>query len=513
MNMFFIARVPDARVSDAGNRHRHPRWIAAAMLTIAAALLWPAASHAMPAAPAVVCDTYPDAVACVGTLPSCNLCHTSPPARNDFGAAIAEALLPGAPRPLDPTVFADELPDALKAVEAEDSDGDGFSNLEELLAGSLPSAIDSTPMGDGDAPVCEQVDTSVDGWQYNVCERDTAYTFAKVMRDVCGRSPTIDELDSVIGAVEPWEIIHDTLDGCLDSQNWLGINGVLWNMANSKIKPSASLKAGNNAGDIPLGDFEDDYNLFIYSQIDDRDAREMLTAQYMVTRADGDDATVYLEYVREPFEDFLERGFAAAQLSEPETRAGMITTRWFLVNNTMFTAVPRTSAAQAYRAYLGMDIAKLEGLMPVDNEPIDYDDKDVDADDCAVCHSTLDAITYPFTRYEGLGNALPGVYNANRMNRMANEEEIPTIADTPEAGVLLGQPVANLLEWADVAANSDAFARNTVLDYWRHFIGEEPTIAEQAQFDALWQDFASVHEYGVERMIHALIETEAYSVP
>ena len=37
----------------------------------------------------------------------------------------------------------------------------------------------------------------------------------------------------------------------------------------------------------------------------------------------------------------------------------------------------------------------------------------------------------------------------------------PRITQTPERGVLFGQPVANLREWASVGANSDAFAVST----------------------------------------------------
>jgi hypothetical protein len=59
------------------------------------------------------------------------------------------------------------------------------------------------------------------------------------------------------------------------------------------------------------------------------------------------------------------------------------------------------------------------------------------------------------------------------------------MADLPEAGVLFGQPVANLLEWAQVAANSDAFARATLLDYWKLLFGEAPRPEETAEFDQL----------------------------
>ena len=82
----------------------------------------------------------------------------------------------------------------------------------------------------------------------------------------------------------------------------------------------------------------------------------------------------------------------------------MITTAWFFVINTMFTAVPRTTAAQAYRSYLGYDIARSEGLIepPAGTPLIDYDQKGVTEEECAVCHRTLDPLSYAFTRYKGL---------------------------------------------------------------------------------------------------------------
>jgi hypothetical protein len=85
--------------------------------------------------------------------------------------------------------------------------------------------------------------------------------------------------------------------------------------------------------------------------------------------------------------------------------------------------------------------------------------------------------------------------------------------NTPEAGYLLGQPVANLVEWGEVAANSDAFARATVLDYWKLLMGGAPRPDESAEFDALWRAFMTDHAYGVDRMLHHLITTEAYGVP
>lgn len=474
------------------------------------ALLATAPAVARPQAPAVVCEVYPTAAACAGQLPACTLCHTEPPTRNAFGMDVEAVLAPGVSRPLSPETFTAELPDALLAVEGDDTDGDGFANLDELLGGSAPADPASRP-SDGEGPACEAPRDVA----YDVCEPDAAYTFTKVMRDVCGRSPRRDELDTLSDMPDPWQHIHATLDTCLASEHWRGRDGALWSLANRKIRPSASIKSGADPGAIPLADYEDDYNLFVYTQTGDRDARDLLTAQYMVARSDGP-PTSYQPYTRTPLEDLAARGPLQAQLVVPERRAGMITTRWFLITNTMFTPIPRTSAAQAYRAYLGMDIAKLQGLIPVTDEPVDYDAKTVARAECAVCHSTLDPLSYPFTRYEGLGaidmGAIPASYDPDRLERFA-DELMPEVADAPEAGVILGQQVEDLIAWAQVAADSDEFARATVLDYWKLLLGESPRPGEQDAFDALWQAFRGEHAYRVERMLHHLIDLEAYSVP
>lgn len=472
-------------------------------------------AQAMSVAPAAVCETYPDSEACRGTQPACTLCHdTAPPVRNAFGMQVEAELAPGVARPLDIETFAASLPAALLAVEELDADGDGAANLDELLAGTLPGDPASQPSSSGPA-VCE-AGPPLQGWAYNVCDRDAVYTFRKVMLDFCGRSPRLDEIAALSEAADPWQHIHDTLDFCVDQDFWLGRDGVLWNLANRKIRPSAAIKSGEDPGSIPLADYYDDYNLFVYTQIDDHDARELLTAQYFVTRIDGE-PTTYETFVRSPIEDVNARGTGVAQLVAVDRRAGMLTTRWFLMFNTMFTPIPRTTAAQAYRAYLGLDIAKLQGLMPVPGEPADYDAKTVTRDECAVCHATLDPLTYPFTRYEGLtggagGGGIPATYNPDRLDRFA-ATDAPTTPDAPEAGMILGQPVADLLAWAQVAANSDQFARATVLDYWQLLIGELPGPADTDELNALWQAFRGEHGYGVERMLHDLIDTEAYSVP
>ena len=85
----------------------------------------------------------------------------------------------------------------------------------------------------------------------------------------------------------------------------------------------------------------------------------------------------------------------------------------------------------------------------------------------------------------------------------------------PEAGYLFGEPVADLRAWAQKAANSDAFAQATVRDYWILFVGHEPSAGEDEEFETLWRAFRDPeqHNYQVAKMLHALIRTEAYSVP
>src|SRR6185436_5773529 len=154
---------------------------------------------------------------------------------------------------------------------------------------------------------------------------------------------------------------------------------------------------GEDQGAIPIADYYDDYNLFVYTQIDDHDARDVLLADYFVMREEQGGVTVYTRVAELPGIP----GQAGLENMSAERRAGLLTTRWNLLYNVMFTALPRTAAAQAYRAFLGFDISKQEGLYPIPDEPIDYDAKCVKAEACAVCHSTLDPLMYPFKNYNG----------------------------------------------------------------------------------------------------------------
>ena len=484
------------------------RSFAVGSLFAAAAALTLAASRgdAQPPGPTLFCDVYPDAPACSSGDVACTTCHTAPPALNVYGEDVAAALAPEEPRPLHVDLFSDRLAAALAAVEPADSDLDGSANIEEILAGTSPSDPASRPGPDS----CQDLDG--DAWY--VCGYDPDHAYRRLMVDVCGRSATLSEREAFRQSLDPRAALHEALDACLDSEHWRGIRGRVWNLANAKINPTNAIKAGVDAGPIPLADYDDDYAYFVWTQTDGRDTRLLLTGKTFATARYEGGVTTYEEWDRSPTEDFEARGYDRYQAVRREKRAGMLTHRWFLAAHTMFTAVPRTTAAQAYRAYLGHDLARLEGLSPVAGEPVDYDNKAVGAEGCAACHSTLDPLAYPFSRYEGIGNPLnfdnQYEYNEDRLERFVRSDG-EGVVDTPEQGVIFGEPVDDLVAWAEVAANSPSFRRSRVMDYWQLLLGEPPRAEEAAEFGALADSLAN--HWSIEQMLHELIETEAYGAP
>lgn len=491
---------------------------ASAALTLAAAIaalagfiaLAPGRASAMPQAAAAFCSAYPEAKACVNGAVPCAMCHTTPPARNPFGAALSARIAPGVARPLTPDAFLSGLKDALKASEQDDADGDGITNLAEVLAGAWPGDPMSKPL----LASCTAAQAKASrGRPWNVCGYDPAYAFRKVNLDFCGRSATRAELAAfakLAGDRKRWEpALGAALDRCLTSHYWLGKNGAVWNLANAKIRPAHTVKSGADAGPVPLADYDDDFNLFTWTNTGGHDVRDQLLAQYYVKRISDD--PVKLAII--PEEELKTRSQQTSQNVPREKRVGLITTRWNGAINTMFTAVPRTTAAQAYRAYLGFDLAKMQGLQPVSHEPADFDAKGVTAPQCAACHSTLDPLTYPFTRYNGIGRYN---YEANRLKNYTKSDG-PRITDAPESGILLGHPVKDLLEWGQVAANSDAFAQKVALDYWKLLVGRDPEThaQDQPEFTQLWKGLKAKdgYNYRVEKMLHGLVLTQAYGRP
>jgi hypothetical protein len=458
-------------------------------------LLAAGAAQAKPPAGSVFCAKYPTSPECVGKQPSCAYCHVAPPQRNGFGAAIEANLAPGAPRPLSDGDFSMLLPGALTAVEGLDTDGDGATNLVELQRGTLPSDASSKPLD----RACQGDENP----QFSVCRYDLKYAYKKVLLDFCGASPTFAQLKAF--AARPSDddrkaFLDAEIDRCTATEFWQGKNGQLWKVAHPKIRPVGSLKEGEDPGAIPLADYYDDYALFAWTQTGDRDAREILTADYFVRRQTN--PTRYSKVTN-----------LASQRVDAAHRAGNMTTAWSLTYFVMFTALPRNAASQMYRAYLGLDIAKQEGLYSVPNEPQDYDAKGVAANECAACHATLDPLSYPWRNYNGISSEMFATrYVPNRIE-LGFRNEAPRITQIPERGVIFNQPVDDLRGWARVAADSDAFAISTTTDYWKLLVGHAPKPDENAEFVATWKRFKNDHQYRVQKLLHDIVKTEAYGVP
>ena len=469
---------------------------------------------AQPPATQIFCQAYPQAPACASGVTGCELCHASAPALNLLGEQLSVALAPGQARPLPAGVFSAQLEPALASVAPLDADADSFSNVQEWLAGSVASDASSVPQD-------LECDPGARFARYNVCGPDDAYVYKKLLLDFCGRSPSYGEARAFEAQQDTRQALSDALDRCLESDFWMGRDGQVWSLANDKIAPLGVLKTGEGADPdalVTFADYDDDYNFFVHAHTQGRDVRDVLVGQYFVAREDRPgQGPVYQPYDKTALEDLRDRGFEQAQFVERSRRAGMLTHRWFLVSTIMFSSLPRTTAAQAYRAYLGLDISKLEGLDPVDDEPADYDSKGVDAPDCAVCHSTLDPLTYPFSRYDGLGGGSGGFRGTAQYapERLDYFEQVdgPWITQTPEAGAIFGQEVQDLIQWAQVAANSEAFAKKIVTDYWTLIFAQPPTPAQQPEVVKLTQDLMGKHAYSVQAMLHDLVFTEAYRVP
>lgn len=455
---------------------------------------------ARPTGPATLCEIWEDGADCPNSV-SCDACHTSPPSRDAFGQAIEARLWPDDARPESDEAFAEALSGLLPELEDVDSDGDGVPNRVEWVAGTDPGDETSRPEAPPLDDPCEQGGRNPN---FNVCSYDPVYAYRRASIDLCGHSPSWDEISDLKSQdeVNQRERLHILIDRCLKSAHWLGRNGSLWRIAHEKIRPLAELKSGESSGAIPLGDYDADYALFAYVMSGDRDVRDLLLADYFV------------EMVSEDPPRYEARDQLAEQMVPPARRVGLITTRWFLLINTMFTPVPRTTAAQAYRSYLGLDIAQSEGLIaPEGRELIDYDDKGITAPACASCHTTLDPLSYPFSRYHGIAGPLTGAYAPMRLSGFGPEEG-ERLSEVPEAGAIFGEPVADLREWASVATESDAFAQKVTLDLWKLLVGHPPRDeAERSEFNVIWRSLRDQHGYRVEQVVHDVIDTFTYGRP
>lgn len=442
-----------------------------------------ATALARPEAPLAFCDVYPDVPTCVTGETACTTCHalSGPPVHNDYGLALLDARTPD-------TEFQADLEQALRAIEDLDSDGDGTSNLVELLSGSEPGFDNSV------APECsEQTDTD-NAW-YRVGEYDDGFAYKRVMLDFCGRSPRYEEVQAYGLADDQAAVVAETLDLCLQSPYW---QEVLEELAVGVVQPAGPATDLNI-----LGNWEWDLKLFRYAMSGDRDAGLIMTAQTYVVEQDG--KLVEIDEPRGELEEY-------AQPLPAEHRYGIITTRYALAMRVMFTDVPRTLAAHTYRQLLGLDIARSEGLYSIDEAngaydwpaPLDVDDKGVWQEECAGCHATLDSLSYPWARYNGidLDGDTTGIWLEDRATDI-----LPTTD-----GWILGKEVDGPEAWVEVAVNSDAFSENTVEMFWNYLFRRSPYSCDEPEFDALWTAFRDDGR-NVEDMLRAMVLTDAYGTP
>lgn len=452
--------------------------------------------HARPEGPRAFCEVYADAPECQGRSVTCNKCHlsTQPVTWNSYGGAVLAALKGAA--------FEANLAAALASIEDEDSDGDGLSNREEIELGTDPGDPLSQWMP---RPTPEGAENP----GYAIGEYDPRFAFRRVRLLFCGASPSYDEVQAFAALDGAGQVakIHDALAECLKSEFW--IDEALVSLAHPKIRPVKAYGVDTDivisGYKITLADYKWDYRLWQYVLTGDRDARELLTAQYHVGLDDSGGLRRVEGIIGNPA-----GGFGGGQLLAPERRAGMLTTQWNLFLNVMFAALPRVAAGHAYREYLGLNLSLTQGVRPVEGEPLDIDAKGVDAQACAQCHSTLDPLSYAFAFYEGIDiNNLKntGLYLPNRPS-----QRIPGWDAAMPEYVVLDQEVESLVELAGVMARSREFQRHLAHAFFVYAVGHEPLPDELAEFDAVWTAMPG-DGYSANRLLHRLVDTDAFGVP
>lgn len=452
-------------------------------------------AQARPSGPVKFCEAYPSSPDCMGRFATCDTCHTStePPAWNQYGASLL-AELAGED-------FDAGLPAAMARVEDVDADGDGETNLDEILVGTNPGNAESIWL-----PVPE-VEGDENPW-YAVGSYDPHLAFRRAMTLYCGQSPSYAQRQdfAALPDDEKREALHHALSICLDGEYWRDLG--LRELADKRVRPLFAIGADTNVEiqgiRVALADYWWDYRMWRYILSDDRDLRELLTATYHV----DDDGAGGLVPIDGPIPGTFALGTGGQPLPA-EHRAGMLTTQWFLMSNTMFSGLPRTTAAHAYRAFLGMDISKDEGIVPVAGEPLDVDHKGVTEPTCAVCHSTLDPLAYAFAYYRGITSPVQdtGTYDPERP-----AELIPNWDPERQQSMLLGQPVRSVVEWGQVASQSPYFRQAMVEMFFEHALGRPVEPANHEEVAAI-VDTVVDDGHSANRIIHRIVDTEAFGAP
>jgi hypothetical protein len=509
-----------------------PRVTAALALAATLAAALPAAAR--DTAPAIFCRTYPASPVCQGRLPACRLCHetaSAPVSWNAYGAALMGAVR---------GPFEAALPDALRRMERMDSDGDGATNLDEIIRGTEPGLAASQWSAPDDVPPPADAPWRVAVW-------DAEFALRRVHAAFCGASATYDELQALARAPDKRAAVHAALNGCLASTWWRDEG--LARLIDAKVRPlgGASSCYGYYAN------FEQDYDLFSYVMTGGRDVRDLLRASYYavrdaqgaLTRFDGErlpapasrgSMRTCRDHDGNPVRDasgaLTPYSYVGGQALRPHERAGMVTTQWFLWYNTMGTYLPRQTAAQAYRAWLGYDIAQYEGLFATGGEPLDVDRKGVGDPACSACHSTLDPISYAFANYYGgAGNpalyvragfpvTYVGSYSPSRpvsfgpgrawFERWRSMNPTPRLFGEPSGADSAQSPA--LVQWARRASDSDAFLRNVTEMLFTHAVGHPAGPEDHLDVQRLWRSLRS-DGYAADRLLHRIVDTDSFGAP
>ena len=99
--------------------------------------------------PTIALDTFNRAYGTEGTsLDTCSTCHTFGRRTNGYGSDVKSAVraaIGDASAELTEGQVVEQLVASLKGVEALDSDGDGFSNIDEITARTFPGDRDDQP--------------------------------------------------------------------------------------------------------------------------------------------------------------------------------------------------------------------------------------------------------------------------------------------------------------------------------------------------------------------------------
>jgi hypothetical protein len=444
------------------------------------ALLFAVPVLARPTGPTLLCSTWPDSVSCKGRIPTCSTCHTevSPPTWNAFGTAVLTELK-GKP-------FSENLASALKSIETADSDGDGVSNVAEFYAGSNPGNSAERWCALTPAPAKNPVNAKA-------LQRASAL--------LCGKSPTAEEMEAFSALPENTrnDAFHALVTKCLKSVYWRDV--VLARMADPLITPQLVFGRDSPAG-VAFSDYAWDYRLFSWVMTEDRDIRDLLLAQYHVNR-DPDGSLKKVEgLIAADIPSYRGGPNVGGQPLDPPRRAGMVTTAWFLSSNTFLSGLPRTSAAQAYRAYLGYDIASLEGLVPVASEPGDLDKRGVAAPACSQCHSTLDPLAYAFLDYNGFGR------NMARYDPARPKRVLPDWDGRPS--VMLGKQIDSIPGFAKLAVESLDFRRTVGGWLFQHLYDRQPTLSELPAFEGCWKRLPELN-WSANALTHCLVDLPTFT--